>query len=122
MTAPVRVGVIGAGALGYHHVRLFRDVDGATLVGFHDARPERARQVASELSVPAFDTVEALVDACDALTIAVPTPAHYAVARVALEKGRHLLIEKPIATTLAEADELLGIAERTGAIVQTGHV
>ena len=122
MTAPVRVGVIGAGALGYHHVRLFRDVDGATLVGFHDARPERARQVASELSVPAFDTVEALVDACDALTIAVPTPAHYAVAKVALEKGRHLLIEKPIATTLAEADELLGIAERTGAIVQTGHV
>jgi len=122
LTAPVRVGVIGAGALGYHHVRLFRDVDGATLVGFHDARPERARQVASELSVPAFDTVEALVDACDALTIAVPTPAHYAVARVALEKGRHLLIEKPIATTLAEADELLGIAERTWAIVQTGHV
>ena len=92
------------------------------LVGFHDARPERAQQVASELNVPAFDTVEALVDACDALTIAVPTPAHYAVAKVALEKGRHLLIEKPIATTLAEADELLGIAERTGAIVQTGHV
>ena len=122
MTAPVRVGVIGAGALGYHHVRLFRDVEGAMLVGFHDARPERAQQVASELNVPAFDTVEALVDACDALTIAVPTPAHYAVARVALEKGRHLLIEKPIATTLAEADELLGIAERTGAIVQTGHV
>lgn len=122
MTAPVRVGVIGAGALGYHHVRLFRDVEGAMLVGFHDARPERAQQVASELNVPAFDTVEALVDACDALTIAVPTPAHYAVAKVALEKGRHLLIEKPIATTLAEADELLGIAERTGAIVQTGHV
>ena len=92
------------------------------LVGFHDARPERAQQVASELNVPAFDTVEALVDACDALTIAVPTPAHYAVAKVALEKGRHLLIEKPIATTLGEADELLGIAERTGAIVQTGHV
>jgi predicted dehydrogenase len=122
LTAPVRVGVIGAGALGYHHVRLFRDVEGAMLVGFYDARPERAQQVASELSVPAFDTVEALVDACDALTIAVPTPAHYAVAKVALEKGRHLLIEKPIATTLAEADELLGIAERTGAIVQTGHV
>jgi predicted dehydrogenase len=122
LTAPVRVGVIGAGALGYHHVRLFRDVEGAMLVGFHDARPERAQQVASELNVPAFDTVEALVDACDALTIAVPTPAHYAVAKVALEKGRHLLIEKPIATTLAEADELLGIAERTGAIVQTGHV
>ena len=122
MTAPVRVGVVGAGALGFHHVRLFRDVEGASLVGFHDARADRAQQVAGELNVPAFDTVDALVDACDALTIAVPTPAHYAVAKTALEKGRHLLIEKPIATTLAEADELLAIAARTGAIVQTGHV
>jgi predicted dehydrogenase len=118
----VRVGVIGAGALGFHHVRLFRDVEGATLMGFHDARPERAQQVAGELGVRAFDTVEALVDACDALTIAVPTPAHYDVAKLALERGRHLLIEKPIAATLAEADELLAIADRTGAIVQTGHV
>jgi predicted dehydrogenase len=118
----VRVGVVGAGALGFHHVRLLRDVAGATLVGFHDARPERAEQVAGELNVRAFDSDEGLVDACDSLTIAVPTPAHYAVAKVALEKGRHLLIEKPIATTLAEADELLAIAERTGAIVQTGHV
>jgi predicted dehydrogenase len=122
LTPPVRVGVIGAGALGFHHVRLFRDVAGATLVGFHDARSERAQQVAAELNVRAFDTVEALVDACDALTIAVPTPAHYDVAKIALERGRHLLIEKPIATTLAEADELLAIAERTGAVVQTGHV
>ena len=122
MSAPIRVGVIGAGALGYHHVRLFRDVQGASLVGFHDARPERAQQVARELGVQAFDAVEALVDACDALTIAVPTPAHYAVARAALEKGRHLLIEKPIAASLAEADELLSIASRTGALIQTGHV
>jgi predicted dehydrogenase len=122
LTAPVRVGVVGAGALGYHHVRLFRDVAGATLVGFHDARPDRAQQVSDELRVRSFDTAEALGDACDALTIAVPTPAHYAVAKIALEKGRHLLIEKPIATTLAEADELLAIAARTGALVQTGHV
>jgi len=122
LTAPVRVGVVGAGALGYHHVRLFRDVAGATLVGFHDVRPDRAQQVTDELGVRAFESVEALVDACDALTIAVPTPAHYAVAKIALEKGRHLLIEKPIATTLAEADELLAIAARTGALVQTGHV
>ena len=122
MSAPVRVGVVGAGALGYHHVRLLRDVDGATMVGFHDARAERAQQVASELGVPAFDSVEALLDVCDALTIAVPTPAHFAVAKPALERGRHLLIEKPLAASLAEADELLAIAKRTGALVQTGHV
>ena len=122
MSAPVRIGVIGAGALGYHHVRLLRDVAGATLVGFHDARPERATQVASELGVRAFDDIDALIDACDALTIAVPTPAHFAVARPALERGRHLLIEKPLAASLAEADELLAIATKSGALIQTGHV
>jgi len=122
LSAAVRIGVVGAGALGYHHVRLFRAVDGATLVGFHDSRPDRAQQVATELGVRAFDSIEALVDACDALTIAVPTPAHHAVATVALEKGRHLLIEKPLAASLAEADDLLAIAKRTGALIQTGHV
>ena len=122
MSAPVRVGVIGAGALGYHHVRLLREVEGATMVGFHDTRAERAQQVASELGVAAFDSVDALIEACEALTIAVPTPAHFAVAKPALERGRHLLIEKPIAASLAEADELLAIAARTGALIQTGHV
>jgi len=122
LSPPVRVGVIGAGALGYHHVRLLREVEGATMVGFHDTRAERAQQVASELGVAAFDSVDALIEACEALTIAVPTPAHFAVAKPALERGRHLLIEKPIAASLAEADELLAIAARTGALIQTGHV
>jgi len=122
LTAPVRIGVVGAGALGYHHVRLLRDVAGASLVGFFDTRAERSRQVAQELDTRAFDDLDALIEGCDALTIAVPTPAHYAVAKPALERGRHLLIEKPLATTLAEADELLAIATRTGALVQTGHV
>ena len=122
MSAPVRIGVVGAGALGYHHVRLLREVEGASFVGFHDSRPDRAAQVSTELGVRAFESVEALVDACDALTIAVPTPAHYDVAKGALERGRHLLIEKPLATTLAEADELLATAKRTGALIQTGHV
>jgi len=122
LSVPIRIGVVGAGALGYHHVRLLRAVDGATLVGFHDARADRAQQVATELGVRAFDSVDALVDACDALTIAVPTPAHHAVAKTALENGRHLLIEKPIAASLAEADDLLAIAKRMGALIQTGHV
>jgi len=92
------------------------------LVGFHDARPERAAQVSSELGVAAMATADELIDRCDALTIVVPTPAHYAVAKPALERGKHLLIEKPLAASLDEADELLAIAKRTGAIVQTGHV
>ena len=121
-TRAVRVGVVGAGALGFHHVRILRDVPGAQLVGFFEARPERATAVSKELGVPAFDRLESLLDAIDAATIVVPTPAHYAVARSALERGKHLLIEKPIAATLTEADELLAIAKRTGALLQTGHV
>src|SRR3954466_141240 len=118
----VRIGVIGAGALGYHHVRILRDVPGARLVGFFEARRERAAQVGGELGVRAYERLDDLLGAVDAATVVVPTPAHYEVARAALERGKHLLIEKPIASTLAEADELLAIAKRTGAIIQTGHV
>ncbi|MFL5574433.1 MAG: Gfo/Idh/MocA family protein [Gemmatimonadaceae bacterium] len=116
------MGVVGAGGLGYHHVRILRDVEGATLVGFHEERAERAAQVASELGVRAYDSLDALLDEVDALTIVVPTPAHYRVARAALERGKHVMIEKPLAATLDEADELLAIARRTGVLVQTGHV
>jgi len=118
----VKVGVVGAGGLGRHHIRIFRDVPGAELVGFHDVDENRARQVSGELGVRALPSLDSLVEAAEALTIVVPTPAHFAVAKQALERGRHLLIEKPITATLAEADELLAIAHRTGAIVQTGHV
>src|SRR5436309_8120804 len=118
----VRVGVIGAGALGYHHVRILRDVPGAQLIGFFEARQERATEVAKELGVQAYETLEELVAAVDAATVVVPTPAHYEVAKAALARGKHLLIEKPIAATLPEADELLALAQRTGALIQTGHV
>jgi predicted dehydrogenase len=121
-TGVVRIGVIGAGALGYHHVRILREVPGAQLVGFFESRGDRAREVSEELGVPAFTELEALLDEIDAATVVVPTPAHHAVAKSALERGKHLLIEKPIAATLDEADELLATARRSGAIIQTGHV
>lgn len=119
---PARIGVIGAGALGFHHTRILRDVPGAQLVGFHDAKPARATQVSTELGVRAFATLESLLDEVDAVSVVVPTPAHFKVASPALERGLHVLIEKPIATTLEEADALLAIAKRTGAKIQTGHV
>ncbi len=122
MTPPIRLGVVGAGSLGYHHVRILRDVEGVRLAGFVDDRPERASQVATELGVKAYRDVASLLEDVDAVTIVVPTPAHFRVARQALELGKHAFIEKPITTTLDEADELLSIAKRTGAIIQTGHV
>ncbi len=113
---------MGAGALGFHHVRILRDFEEVELVGFHDRRPARAAEVAADLGVRAFEDPLQLIHACDALTVVVPTPAHFAVARAALEHGKHVLIEKPLTATLDEADALLAIAARTGALVQTGHV
>lgn len=119
---PIRVGVIGAGALGYHHVRLLRQMPEFRLSGFVESRPERAAQVSNELDVPAYSDIETLLDDVDAVTVVVPTPHHFAVARKALERGKHVLIEKPITATVEEADELLDVAARTGAVIQTGHV
>jgi predicted dehydrogenase len=114
--------VIGAGSLGQHHVRLLRDVEGARFVGFHEIRPERARQVSEELRVPAVQTLESLLGQVDAVTVVVPTAGHHAIAKAALERGIHVMIEKPITATLDEADDLLAVAKRTGALIQTGHV
>jgi len=122
VSKPLKVGVVGAGGLGYHHVRLFRDIAGADLVGFYDTNAERVAKVVAELGVKAFDSLDALIAASDALTIVVPTKAHHAVARKAIEAGKHVLIEKPIAATLEEADDLLTAAAKSGVIVQTGHV
>ena len=103
-------------------MRLLRHAPGATLVGFHEANAERAAQVSKELGVKSFASLDELLGGIEAAVVVVPTPAHHAVARQALERGVHLLIEKPITTTLAEADELLSIAGRKGALLQIGHV
>jgi predicted dehydrogenase len=119
---PTRVGVIGAGSLGFHHTRLLRQVPGAELVGIFDASPERAAAVAAELEVRAFPSRDALLAAVDAAVIAVPTTAHAQVALAALAAGVHLLIEKPIATTVDEAERIVAAAEAAGVLVATGHV
>jgi predicted dehydrogenase len=118
----VRVGVIGVGALGHHHARILRGIEGAQMAGFFEANGERAARVAADLGIKAFGSEQELLDAVDAVTIVVPTPAHFAVASKALEAGKHVLVEKPIATTLEEADGMLAIAKRKGVLVQTGHV
>ena len=97
-------------------------MQGPAFAGFFDARPERAAQVSNELGVTAHSSLRSLLDVVDAVTIVVPTPVHLEVAREVLGRGIHALIEKPIATTLEEADEMLALARANGAVVQTGHV
>ncbi len=119
---PVRIGVVGTGALGFHHARIVRSLPGVESAGIFDADPSRAREVGEALDVPVRRSLEALLDASDALVIAVPTTAHEAVALAALGRGIDCLIEKPMAPTLDAADRILDAAEAAGAIVQIGHV
>ncbi len=122
MNGELRLGVIGVGSLGYHHARILKDLPGAVFAGVHESNVERAETVARELGVRTRDSVASLLAEVDAVSVVVPTPAHFAVAKAALEAGKHVLIEKPITTTLAEADELLALAKRNGCIVQIGHI
>ena len=94
----------------------------ASLAGFVEARDDRANEVASELAVRRYASEAELLDDVDAVTIVVPTPAHYEVAKAALEAGKHVFIEKPITATLEQADEILAIARKNGVLVQIGHV
>ena len=120
----LKVGVVGVGSLGFHHARILRDVAGAQLVGVHDSNPARLAQVAARARASRrCDSQDAAArPACRPCVVAVPTLAHERVARAALERGVHVLVEKPIAPDLAAADRMLAAAERSGALIQIGHV
>ena len=117
-----RVGVVGTGALGYHHARLLKKSENAELVGIYDLNPARAAQVASELGTTAFGSLEALLDQIEAATVVVPTPAHVEVGLAVLERGLHALIEKPLADTLPGAEQLVHTARERKLCLQVGHV
>jgi predicted dehydrogenase len=118
----LRVGVIGTGALGFHHARLLRRMPGAGFAGIYDLNAARATQVAGELETTAHPSLEALLERVDAVTVAVPTPAHVAVGLAVLERGIHLLMEKPLADSVAGAERLVQAARERGAVLQVGHV
>jgi predicted dehydrogenase len=122
MPEALRAGVVGVGALGRHHARVWSATEGATLTGVYDEDAGRAAAVAAEYGCPACPDLRTLLAAADAVSIAVPTLSHHAVARQALEAGCDTLVEKPITPTLAEADDLIALAEARGRVLQVGHI
>ncbi len=122
MTAPLRCAVVGVGHLGRHHARLLKAMPDVELVGVVDASGARAAEIAKEYGVPAYSEPAQVLGRVDAVTIAVPTVHHLAVARPFLEKGLPVLVEKPLAKTIAEAEELVALAARHRAPLQVGHV
>lgn len=118
----VRTGVVGVGALGRIHAKLYREVPGIELVGVYDQNAEAAAAVAAEFGVRAFPTLAELAAAVDGLSVAVPTDRHHAVVKPLLELGKHVLVEKPITQTVAQGRELVELAQRRHVVLQVGHV
>jgi predicted dehydrogenase len=117
----VRVGVIGVGHLGRHHARLLAATSGAQLVAVADQSIERATAAAQATGALAMTDYRQMIGQVDAVTIAVPTVDHITVARDFLNAGVHVLVEKPMTATLAEAEELLALADRLGRVLAVGH-
>ncbi|MBS0364203.1 MAG: Gfo/Idh/MocA family oxidoreductase [Proteobacteria bacterium] len=118
----IRAAVVGVGYLGRFHAQKYAQAADCQLVGVVDPRPEVAQAVAAETGCRAFSGHRELLGAVDAVSVVTPTPAHYALAREFLEAGAHVLVEKPITETAAEARELIEVAARHGRVLQVGHL
>ncbi len=121
MTGPIEVGVVGVGHLGKHHARLYAQTQGARLVGVVDRDRERAEAIASEYGCRVFDNEEDLAANTMAVSVAVPTEFHRDVAVKLLEAGVHVLVEKPLARSIEEAERINTVAEERDRIVMVGH-
>lgn len=118
----LRVGVVGVGHLGRHHARVFAALEGVELAGVADSRLEQARTVAEPLGVPAFADYRELLSRVDAVSIAVPTHLHHEVASAFLDHGISTMVEKPLASSAAEGENLVARARNRGATLQVGHI
>jgi predicted dehydrogenase len=118
----LKVGVLGAGHLGKIHLRLLNQSDKYELVGFYDPDEINAKKVAAEFGYNYFENINKLIDAVDVVDIVTPTLSHFDCAKKAIEKGKHIFIEKPITNTLEEAEELLELTKQHGVKGQVGHV
>ena len=121
-TKKTRVAVIGVGYLGERHARIYSELPEAELVAVVDTDAERAKKIAALYGCRAFTDFSDLYGKVDAVSVVVPTTAHYKVASALLENGIDLLLEKPMTSTLDEADRLLALADRKGRTLQVGHV
>lgn len=118
----LKVGVIGTGALGRHHARLYAQSPNAEMVGIFDVQSDAAHRVGAEFNLKVFDRWEDLAEKCDALSVAVPANFHARSTIPLLEMGKHVLVEKPIAARIDEAEAMCAAAERSGVVLGVGHV
>jgi len=118
----IRTAVIGVGYLGRFHAQKYAQMEEVDLVGVVDISPERAQDVAREVGTRAYTDIHEIVGKIDAASVVVPTIHHHEVAKILLSRGIHCMLEKPISTTLEEADELISLAKEQSLILQVGHL
>ncbi len=119
----IRVGVVGVGVMGANHARVLSEFPGVELAGVADPDRKRAHFVGGTLGCPALASIEELLDrGVDAVTIAAPTHLHRDIALACIERGVHVLVEKPIASTVSEGEDIIKAARRAGLTLMIGHV
>jgi predicted dehydrogenase len=118
----LKVGVVGVGALGQHHARVYASMPDVSLVGVVDVRPGRAEEIAGPFRTQAFQKYQDLFGKVDAVSIATPTTLHAEIGAQFLKRGVHVLVEKPITHTLKDADLLINAAKENGCVLQVGHL
>ncbi len=118
----IKCGVIGVGYLGRFHAQKYKSLENAILVGVSDTNVQQLQTVAAELDVPSFVNFHELLHHVDAVSIAATTKAHYDIAKACLERGIHVLLEKPMTETVEQANRLIALAQRSGAKLQIGHL
>lgn len=117
----VVAGVAGAGVFGGHHAAKYAALSGVDCAAIFDIDPERSAALARRVGGRAYSDIDAFLEKVDVVTVAAPASAHFEIARRALERGKHVLIEKPIALRLADADRLIALASSRNLVLQVGH-
>ena len=117
----IKIGVIGAGYLGEFHIQQLQTLNDIQIIGFVDSNQDRASYIADRYNLSKYSVSE-LIDLCNAIIIATPTTTHFEIAYKTLEKGCHTFIEKPITTTINEANDLITLANKNNLWIQVGHI
>ncbi|PLS17556.1 hypothetical protein CVD28_11185 [Bacillus sp. M6-12] len=118
----LKIGIAGVGSMGFNHCKVVQKMKNIQFIGVYDIDRNRSLQISKTFSVPFFLSYDDLINAADAVIIAVPTSLHYSLTRRAIEKGKHVLVEKPFVSSMDEAKQIVKMAEEASVIVQVGHI
>jgi predicted dehydrogenase len=118
----LKIGVFGVGHLGKFHLNNWKEIKDVEVVGFYDPSDDAAQDVTEKYQIPRFLDAERLIDAVDVIDVIAPTTYHYNLAKMAIRKGKHVFLEKPMANTMQEAQELVNLVTESRIKLQVGHV